>query len=157
MTEEQYITERLDNQIEWYDKKSTWNQYWFKRLKTLELLLSASIPAAIGYVAEQPWLKIYIAMAGATIAIITGIHGLYNFQENWIQYRATCEMLKHEKYMFLAGSGIYTDTQDTFCLLVDRVENIISHENINWTQIQRCYPKSQAPTCIGGSSKSTGS
>jgi hypothetical protein len=100
---------------------------------------------------------VLIAVAGATIAIITGIHGLYNLQENWITYRTTCETLKHEKYMYLTRSGVYAETEDPFRLLVERVESIISHENINWTQIQRCYLKAQGRARVTNSSSSTGS
>ena len=30
MNEEQYLNERLEDQINWYDKKSVWNQNIFK-------------------------------------------------------------------------------------------------------------------------------
>ena len=30
MKEDDYIKTRLDSQIEWYDKKSGWNQCWYK-------------------------------------------------------------------------------------------------------------------------------
>jgi hypothetical protein len=33
MTEEEYIEERLNDQIIWYSKKSQTNQKWFKRLR----------------------------------------------------------------------------------------------------------------------------
>lgn len=38
MNEYEYLAERLDDQITWYDEKSQTNQKWFKRLKLLEEL-----------------------------------------------------------------------------------------------------------------------
>lgn len=157
MTEEQYLTERLEEQIQWYDKKSLWNQRWYKNLKKIELVLSASIPVAVTFVTDNWVVKVLIAVAGATIAIITGIHGLYNLQENWIAYRTTCETLKHERYMYLARSGVYAEVEDPFRVLVERVESIISHENINWAQIQKNYHKGHRRVEVTSSSSSTGS
>jgi len=149
MTEEEYFFERLDKQIGWYDDKSMWNQKWYTRLKRVELILSALIPVAVPFTTEYGLIKIIIAIAGSVIAIITGIHGLYNFHENWIQYRSTCEILKREKYMYQTRSGIYSEAADPFRLLVERAENIISHENINWTQIQKSCVKRQEHPGIG--------
>jgi hypothetical protein len=36
MKEEQYLTERLQDQIDWYDQKSQFNQKWFKWLRMTE-------------------------------------------------------------------------------------------------------------------------
>jgi hypothetical protein len=43
MTEEEYIEERLNDQIIWYSKKSQTNQKWFKRLRLLEIILLKSV------------------------------------------------------------------------------------------------------------------
>ena len=70
---------------------------------------------------------------GLLITIITGVVTLYKFQENWIEYRTTCETLRHEKYLFLTQADPY-DIEDPFKLLVQRVENLISKENTQWAQ-----------------------
>jgi hypothetical protein len=36
--------ERLEDQIDWYDKKSAFNQSCFKRIKIIELIAAALIP-----------------------------------------------------------------------------------------------------------------
>ena len=70
---------------------------------------------------------------GLLITIITGVVTLYKFQENWIEYRTTCETLRHEKFLFLTQTDPY-DIEDPFNLLVHRVENLISKENTQWAQ-----------------------
>jgi hypothetical protein len=46
MAPEEYIEQRLNDQIGWYDRKSATNQRWFKRLRFAEIVAAAhnSIP-----------------------------------------------------------------------------------------------------------------
>ncbi|MGV8982827.1 DUF4231 domain-containing protein [Clostridium sp.] len=140
---ETYITDRLDNQIDWYSIKSTKNQTIYKILKISEMILASSITILAVFINNYPWLKIIIIIAGALIIIFTGIHGIYNFQENWVEYRSISEILKHEKYMFLTKAGIYNLPDDSLVgkLLVERCESIISRENINWSEINKSQSK----------------
>lgn len=93
-----------------------------------------------GYVSDTPavdpglpWIKIAIGLLGVAIAAIAAILGLYNFQENWIKYRTTCESLKKEKFKFLTQVSPY-DGDNAFTLLVEHVEGLISKENTDWSQ-----------------------
>jgi len=128
----EYLKDRLDDQINWYDKKSVANQRAFKRLQVLIIVASAAIPFLSGFMDENSlWLKIVIGLLGLAIATATAILGLYQFQENWLEYRTTCETLRHEKYLFLTGASPY-DEEEPFLLLVERIEGLISKENTNW-------------------------
>lgn len=141
---DKYLFERLEDQIDWYNKKSQWNQKWYKRIKNTETILSALIPFIMIFGSDNFYLKLLIALFGAIVAILSSVHGLYNFHENWIEYRSTSETLKHEKYMYLTKSGFYANKEDCFNSFVERVESIISHENINWAQLNKTAPKSPA-------------
>jgi hypothetical protein len=129
--EKYYLENRLDDQINWYDKKSVWNQKWFRRLKKAEMIISVSIPLLVGVIDYQPSVKIFIGIMGASIAVIAGIQSMYKFHENWIQYRTTAETLKHEKYLYITKCKPY-DGEGAFCRLVERVEGLISKENSQW-------------------------
>jgi len=43
---DEYIEQRLNDQISWYDRKSGTSQLWFKRLRFAEIVASAIIPAS---------------------------------------------------------------------------------------------------------------
>ena len=43
MNQEEYLKDRLQNQIDWYDNTSMKNQNWFKRLQVAAILASATI------------------------------------------------------------------------------------------------------------------
>ena len=119
---------RLEDQIAWYDSRSISNQRTFKAVKTLQLLAAATIPvvATIGTHAAVP------AALGAAVVVVEGLLQMNQYQQNWITYRATCEALRHEKYLFLAHAGPYAGTADGRALLADRIEGLISQEHAKW-------------------------
>jgi hypothetical protein len=133
MNEEEYLNDRLNDQIDWYGKKSQTNQKWFKGLRLLEIVFATVIPflAAIG--SNIPHYSMIIGGLGITIAVSAGVSTLYKYHENWIEYRNTSETLKHEKYLFQAKCSPY-DNDESFCKLVQRVEGLISKENTQWSR-----------------------
>ena len=141
MNEEEYINNRLEDQIKWYDNKSVWHQTWFKRLQVYQFVAAALIPVFVNYVSDTSgFMRLLVAFIGASIAIVSGIIGLYKLQENWLEYRTTCESLRHEKYLYLTCTEPY-NIEAPFPLLVNRVETLISKENTNWAQYMRKVAK----------------
>ena len=137
MNQEAYLKERLQDQIDWYDRKSIKNQKWFKRLQVAAILASATIPFLSGYITGTTLLlKVSVGLLGLVVTAITAVLGLYKFQENWFEFRTTCESLKHEKYLFLTEAEPY-DQDDPFRLLVERVESLISKENTAWNRYMK--------------------
>lgn len=124
--------QRLEDQISWYDKKCLSSQRWYKNLKYLEITLGALIPfiAAI--------FPTITAVFGVCIVILEATQHINQFNHNWITYRSTCEYLKHEKYLYIANSGPYSnlDTDAAKRLLAERVESLISTEHAKWVSMQ---------------------
>jgi len=132
LNQEEYLKERLDSQIEWYDRKSGWHQRWYKKLRFMEILAAASIPFLTGYITDAtPDMKIVVGGLGVIIAVVSGVVALFKFQEHWLQYRTTTESLKHHRYLFLTKTAPY-DKGDSFNLLVESIEGLISKENSHW-------------------------
>lgn len=132
-----YINERLNDQIAWYSKKSSINKKYFNRYKWAELCIGCLITIATYYSGQYDCLRILTIFLSSILVMIVALHGLHNFHENWIEYRKTAELLKNEKYTYLYKAGVYKNLsdEDKFILLVERCESIISHENINWANI----------------------
>jgi hypothetical protein len=119
---------RLEDQIRWYDAKSRYNQRWFKWLKICQIVTAAAIPVAAA--ASAPlWL---LGGGGALIVILEGLQQLEQYQQNWTTYRSTCERLKHEKFLFLEGAGLYREALEPESLLAERVEGLVSQEHAAW-------------------------
>jgi uncharacterized protein DUF4231 len=119
---------RLEDQIAWYDEKSNDNRHWFKRLKVLQIVTAAAIPVAASADAAG-WL---IGAGGALIVVVEGLQQLQQYQQNWTTYRATCERLKHEKFLFISGAGPYATTREPEARLAERVEALVSQEQAAW-------------------------
>jgi hypothetical protein len=141
---EEYIEQRLADQIGWYDRKSTTNQRWFKRLRFAEIVAAATIPFLSGFADNSFPIKIAIGALGVVVAVLASLLGLLHFQEHWIEYRATAESLRREKFLFLTQTDPY-DKDDAFHLLVQRVEALLSKENTEWVQSVMKPPKAEKP------------
>jgi hypothetical protein len=135
MNAEEYLKARLDNQIDWYDRKSSSNQRAYKHLRLAEFVLAAFLPFLAGFAALHWGLQLAVGLAGVAIAIIAASLSLYQFEQNWIKYRTTCESLRRQKYLFLTRTDPYRQTAESnLTLLVQAVEQLVSDENSQWTQ-----------------------
>lgn len=136
MTEEEYITQRLEDQIDWYSKKSSSCQIKYKALRLVEIIAAAFIPFVSGMGEKVLYGQWVVGSLGVMIAISAAAGTLFKYHENWIQYRITSEQLKHEKFLFSAHSGPYEDPA-RFQMLVQRVETLISKEATTWAQVTK--------------------
>ena len=71
------------------------------------------------------------------MAILTAALKTFKYQENWINYRTTCEALKKEKFLYEAGISDYQQSEDKEAQFVDRVEALLARENTLWLSIQK--------------------
>ena len=76
-------------------------------------------------------------LTAVAVAILTTGLKTFKYQENWINYRSTCETLRKEKRFYDAGLGDYGNTKDKEALFVDRVESMISRENTMWVRTHK--------------------
>ncbi|MBP2831936.1 DUF4231 domain-containing protein [Aquimarina sp. U1-2] len=136
MTEDQYIKERVDDQIRWYDTKSSRNKSLHLWTKGLVITFSALIPFISGFLKSGPeYLDYVVGILGMVVAILTGVSELMKFQDKWAKYRTTAETLKHEKFLFSTQSGHYHGQENYFTIFVGRIEALISTENSDWSKI----------------------
>jgi len=143
---------RLEEQIDWYDNKSAFNQSWFKRLKIIELIAAALIPLLAGLstlITHPAIITIITGSLGALIVVLESLQGLYQFQSNWISYRSSCEGLRHEKYLWLAKAGHYGDAKDPDRLLAARIESLISTEHAKWVSTQEKAGEKEETPIVG--------
>lgn len=135
---------RLEDQIDWYDRKSRTAQRIFKRIKVVEILGAAAIPFLAGL--NYPGDKLVTGGLGVLITILEGLLHLNQYQQNWTNYRSTCEALRHEKFVYLAKAGPYATAPDPHALLAERVESTVSQEHAQWASVQQQSAKTQGNT-----------
>lgn len=123
---------RLEQQIRWYDSKSKTAQRLYRRAKVAEITCAAAIP----FMAKTE--TTVAAVLGIIIVILEGLQQVYQWHQNWITYRSTCEALRHEKYSYLGKSDVYAtkDDEEAKRILVQRVEMLVSTEHSKWISRQ---------------------
>jgi hypothetical protein len=141
LPEQDPVNNRLDEQIGWYDKKSRINQLLHKWFKAGSILAAASIPI----VALSGAPPLAAGILGGLVVVLEGIQTLNQYHSNWIGYRSTCEALKHEKYLFLARAGDYSNAADARVLLAERTEALVSHEHAKWVSGRQEADKAKIP------------
>ena len=132
---------RLEDQIDWYDRKSQAAQKAYKRVKVAQLLLAAGVPVAVASAVPG----VVTATLGALVVVLEGVQQLYQWQTNWVLYRSTGEALAHEKFLYLAEAGPYSGAERRR-VLAERVEGLVSQEHAKWTEGRhQPVPESEAP------------
>lgn len=119
-----YKQDRLEEQIKWHSQKARYNKQKFRLYQIIILIASAIIPIVnVINFTDLPTRVSSSIMAGI-IAVATGITQLEKYQENWILYRTSTELLKKEKYFFENNAGEYSNLSDVEKnkLLVERVD-----------------------------------
>ena len=138
MNEQEYVENRLEDQITWYDTKSIQNQKIYKRLRFLEIILASSIPVLSmtfeAFDFPDKYHTVVFGCVGVVISVLASTLALGKYQELWQSYRTTCENLKKEKFLYFAGSRPY-NIEKRYTLLVERIESLISKENTNWSEL----------------------
>jgi len=133
MSQSNPTLERLEEQINWYDNRSGYNQRMFKALRISTVILALSIPVTAFALQNNP---IITASLGALIALLETFQQLNQYHHNWITFRSTSEALKHEKYLFLGAAAHYSSADNPKALLAERVESLVSQEHAKWASAQ---------------------
>lgn len=136
---------RLDDQIAWFDDRSRRHQVWYRRLKILSIAAAALVP----FVSSLEGYAVLAGLLGVVVVVVEGLQHVNQHHENWIRYRATCENLRHEKFLYLARAGHFADLDDdeALRLLTEQVESILSFEGREWARRRR---QVESPTAKGG-------
>jgi uncharacterized protein DUF4231 len=143
-TPEEVTLARLDDQIDWYSRKSSLNQRRFKLMKGVTIASAAAIPVLS--TTTIPYGRYIAAGLGVLIAIMEGLQQLNQYSSNWTSYRATSEALKHEKFLYLEKAGPYLAAQNPQAMLAERVESLISQEGSKWLTVQSQKPQNENST-----------
>lgn len=132
---ERYLKERYYPQVEWYDKKAMWNQKVYRFLQWGIIILAAITPVFIA-VTETLGKALPIVFS-SLVAISSASLKAFKYQENWINYRTTCETLRKEIHYYNARIDDYSNADDPMGVFVKRVESLISRENTLWLTVQK--------------------
>lgn len=78
---------RLEDQLDWYDRKSVAAQRAYKRVKLSQLIIGAAVPVFAGLQLSAA----LTATLAAYVVVAEGAQQLYQWQTHWVLYRATAD------------------------------------------------------------------
>lgn len=144
LSDQEYIEQRLDDQINWHKRKSDWNKSKYSALKNFDTIIAALVPLSLGlgavYDSADPiatkhitvWItKIASALSGVYLAISAGFFELEGYESNAKNYKKLYKKLESEKFKYLSRAEPY-DEEDAFPRLIFTVENELHQDVINF-------------------------
>ena len=141
----QYVETRYKDQMAYYDKAASRNQKRYKTFQWILIVFSATTPIIAALDIEGIDLKIPVVIISALVAILTAGLKTFQYQELWVKYRTTNELLKPEIFYHEFGVGPYAEEGiDKERLFVSRVETILDKEHISWPSAIRTQENNQA-------------
>jgi hypothetical protein len=128
------LWDRLNAQIEWYDRKAKSNQraYKFSKISIVVLAILIPVLAEYGFVPGLHDTRGFlVGLASGAIVLLEGLQVLNKWQENWILYRATCEGLRNEQHLFAENAGPYAGLKPEAAqrVLAERTSSLIMVEH----------------------------
>jgi hypothetical protein len=128
----QYLENRYYDQMNYYDRTSGKNQKKYKRFQWILIILSAATPI-LAALDQEFNIQYVVVIVSAIVAILTTGLKTFQYQELWVNYRATQEQLKPEIHYYNFNVGPYgTVGVDKEALFISRVETILDKEHQGW-------------------------
>ena len=134
MNIQNYLNDRVENQVHYYESKSALNKKYYLSFKIAQLTAATLLPFFSVFLSDYSWMKYVIAFLGSVVTILEGVMATGKYHEKWVIYRSTAETLRQEKYLFMMQAGSYSG-QDAVQQFVNKIEFSLGKENIGWQQL----------------------
>jgi Na+/melibiose symporter-like transporter len=139
---QQYRDGRYQEALKFYDDRSQSNKFWHRFCSIYILLVSVAITPILTLIPNPLWGiidgKTLAAILAPTVALVSALSNHFRCHENWLRYRSTWDALKHELPHRDASAGPYKGSPNRNSLFVERVEDIIGNEGMDWLS---CHAK----------------
>lgn len=134
MNIQNYLNDRVENQMHYYGTKSAQNKNYYLLFKIMQLSAATLLPFFSVFLSDYSWMKYVIAFLGSVVTILEGVLATGKYHEKWIIYRSTAETLRQEKFLYLMQAGNYTGP-DAVQQFVNKIEFSLGKENVGWQQL----------------------
>jgi len=135
----QYIANRVDDQLAYFDSNAIKNQKAYKRLKTVSIACNVltTMTIALAFTVSEKY-KVYMGILALVLSTI--VLAAYQWEEfqnygaKWEKFRLVAEQLKSEKFTFLNRAGPYSDEDERLIssIFVERVERMIRGTDLSY-------------------------
>lgn len=130
-TFKEYLDTRYYDQLNYYESTAGKNQKKYRYFQWILIVLSALTPVLAAINNDD--LKFVVVIVSAIVAILTTGMKTFQYQELWVNYRATAEQLKPEIHYYNYDVGPYGESGvNKESLFISRVEAILDKEHQGW-------------------------
>jgi hypothetical protein len=132
---EDYIAERVNESIAWYDKQATKHKKLYLRMQAVTVIGGALVPVLVNI--DFPYIDYVTTAISLLVVLLVSLESVYHFREQWTNYRSTEQNLRNEYFLFTTNAGSYTNlkNEQAFNLMVSRVEEMIGMENASTLKV----------------------
>lgn len=137
MTQKEYISERLNDQLKYYDRVANRSKRNYLVNRTISVIAGAIVPVLVNL--DFPYVKIVTTVLSVLVVLIVSLENVFHHREVWVNSRSTSEALRKEYYLFSTMDGPYKkvngDSEKAFMMFVERAECFIESENNSTLQV----------------------
>lgn len=133
----EYITERFNGNIKWYDREAGKAKKNYLRLRVISVVGGALVPVLINMIDTVPYIQEITTVISLMVLLAVSIDSVYHYGEQWSSYRSTEQFMRREYYLYTVNEGPYRQLNDrlSFELFVERIEEAIAAENSSTLRI----------------------
>ncbi len=133
---EQYLTERVKQYQDWYDKKAVITKRRYTRMRILSVVGGTLVPVLANVKVGQEisgfdFMPLIVTVISIVVVVCVSLETVFHYREQWKNYRSTEQLLSQETFRYRTRIRPYASLDDAtaFRLLVSRIEAAISAEN----------------------------
>lgn len=132
-----YLKERVEDQLQYFNSSAIKNQKAYKRLKMIAITCNilTTMTIALAFTVPDSW-KVYMGIVALVLStLVLATYQLEEFQSfgaKWEKFRLVTEQLKSEKYLYLnnAGPYVYENNEENRKHFVETIEGTIRGTDI---------------------------
>ena len=153
LKEEEYIEERLNDQLRYYDRTANRAKSRYLQSRFVSVVAAALVPVFVNL--EFPYVDAVTTVLSVLVVLIVSLESVFHFREQWVNSRSTSEALRKEYFEFVSAEGRYADHSNdherALRLFVERVEAMIEAENLSTLQVMTRETKAQGSGAVSSS------
>lgn len=141
---EDYIAERVNDAIVWYDKNANKYKRYYLQMKATTVIGGALVPVLVNL--DFEYIDVVTTILSLIVVLLVSLESVYHFREQWTNYRSTEQSLRREYFLFTSKGGTYAQQDDStaYTHFVDRVEEIIGVESSSTLKILSSLAEAKA-------------
>jgi hypothetical protein len=144
LTPEEYVSERLNPEMNYYNKSATSAKKNYLRMRGLTVIGGALVPVLVNI--DLPYMHFLTTILSLMVVLFVSLETVYRYREQWTNYRTAEHNLSNEYFLFTGRSGAYADLDEpvAFTLFVNRIEQAIEAENSSTLRVMTTLTESKA-------------